>query len=141
MLFPPHVQIKIEHDMNWDDWGLFCDKLESGTMVKFAPKSSSCDAIVKVAKNCLIEFQFKSGKKKISRAVAKEEIEKSMVLHSKGYKSLFVILCASGFAGEASSISSLSPDHDIKVHIPTTMELEHFFGKKLLTKFQSSPGD
>ena len=45
MLFPPHVQIKIEHDMNWDDWGLFCDKLESGTMVKLGKLSRSPGAV------------------------------------------------------------------------------------------------
>ena len=113
-------------------------------MVRFAPRSASCDVIVKIAPKKVIEFQMKSGITSVDRTTIDSEILKSVVCNSEGYQSLFVILCASGVARgvEASLPNPYIPDDnpDITVYIPTGKELEAFFGKKLLAEFKKSPG-
>ncbi len=123
------------HQLRESMMGYFCDQLKIGAMVRFAPKSASCDTIVKVAEKFVIEFQFKSGKTHIGHKSIQNEIKKSVVYKSEGYKSLFVMLCASG----GDDVSLLEEHPNITVYIPTVTELKDFFGKRFLTEFQKSP--
>ena len=125
------------HQLKLDYFEHFCDLLKIGAMVKFAPMSQSCDTIVKVAENYVIEFQFKSGKTEIPTSVINKETAKSVVYHSSKYKSVFVMLCASGIVHD----HPIKEHPNIKLYVPTIEQLKFFYGEKLLSVFQKSPGD
>ena len=115
--------------------GYFCDNLKDGEMVLMGSKTSSCDVIAKVKEKFIIEFQMKSGKQMLSANEIQDEVLRSVVhmCPDAGYKSLFVLLCASG---TTSGRTVCSNNPNIKVYVPTVKQMESFFGPGLLRKFQ-----
>ena len=86
------------HNLEKSLMGYFCDNLKDGEMVLMGSKTSSCDVITKVKEKFIIEFQMKCGKQMLSASEIQNELLKSVVhmCPDAGYKSLFVLLCASG---------------------------------------------
>ena len=123
------------HNLEKSLMGYFCDNLKDGEMVLMGSKTSSCDLIVKVKEKFIIEFQMKSGKQMLSANKIQDEVLKSVVrmCPNAGYKSLFVLLCASG---TTSGTPMPSNNPNIEVYVPTVQQMESFFGQRLLHKFQ-----
>ena len=124
------------HNLEKSLMGYFCDNLKDGEMVLMGSNSSSCDVITKVKEKFIIEFQMKSGKQMLSASKIHKELSKSVVhmCPDAGYKSLFVLLCASGTTSGKTVPPSCNPN--IEVYVPTVEQMESFFGPGLLHKFQ-----
>ena len=124
------------HNLEKSLMGYFCDNLKDGEMVLMGSKTSSCDVITKVKEKFIIEFQMKSGKQMLSASKIHKELSKSVVhmCPDAGYKSLFVLLCASGTTSGKTVPPSCNPN--IEVYVPTVEQMESFFGPGLLHKFQ-----
>ena len=123
------------HNLDKSLMGYFCDNLKDGEMVLMGSKTSSCDVITKVKEKFIIEFQMKSGKQRLSASKIHKELSKSVVrmCPNAGYKSLFVLLCASGTTSRT-PVRSRNPNIDL--YVPTVERMKSFFGPELLRKFQ-----
>ena len=124
------------HNLEKSLMGYFCDNLKDGEMVLMGSNSSSCDVITKVKEKFIIEFQMKSGKQMLSASKIHKELSKSVVhmCPDAGYKSLFVLLCASGTTSGKTDPPSFNPNIDL--YVPTVERMKSFFGPELLRKFQ-----
>ena len=123
------------HNLEKSLMGYFCDNLKDGEMVLMGSKTSSCDVITKVKEKFIIEFQMKSGKQMLGASEIQKELSKSVVhmCPNAGYKSLFVLLCASG---TTSGTPGCPSDPNIDLYVPTVERMKSFFGPGLLHKFQ-----
>lgn len=117
--------------------GYFYDKLKIGHMVILGAKSASPDIVVKVGNKEVIEFQMKSGRSKITHAQIQKEIQQSVIAQCPGcgYRSTFVVICASGITFDVSK-KRIPPLPNMDLCIPTTSELEHFFGAEVMAQFK-----
>ena len=117
-----------------DNLGYFCQKLALGDVVVTGKKSAAADIIIKLAENMVIEIQCKSGEQILNCQDVQREVMKSVAKISKGFRSIFVMLVASGINYDHTR--ETIQESRIHVVVPSSSQLESFMGEENLRYFQ-----